>query len=192
MIRLNRLYPFALLALAAAPLGGCATMSHGYLTTKRQENGRDVKLEQMNLDHASPDLHIYEGDAELPIERVVDKRHHVIENALSAAAAQARVNGCLGRCTAYYTYKDEGGIGPGVYLDPTRPHTLRFVRGDQQATVTVKKSFKVRWYFLDMAWLALGPVAWVVDGVTGSWNEFPRLDVNQVFRNAMASASGTR
>jgi hypothetical protein len=28
------------------------------------------------------------------------------------------------------------------------------------------------------------PVAWVVDGVTGSWNMYSRLDIDQVFRQA--------
>jgi hypothetical protein len=37
---------------------------------------------------------------------------------------------------------------------------------------------------------ALGPVGWVVDGVTGSWNEFSRLDVDQAFRNATVTAAG--
>jgi len=78
------------------------------MTTTKPENGQDVKLLQLNLDHASPDLHVYEGAGEIQIERVIDKRHHVV-------------------------------------------------------------------------------------GVTGSWNEFSRLDVDQAFHNAtVAAAGGTR
>ena len=196
MIRLHRLYPLALLALAAGPLGGCATLANGALKVKAQENGREVGLLPVNLDHATPDLRIYEGDAEIQISQVYDQTFaNAFKNGLREVAAREAAKGsprCQMGGSCSYSWTETTRYGPGVFLNPKRPHTLRLVRGDQQATVTMKTSWRVKWYFLDMVWLALGPVAWVVDGVTGSWNEFSRLDVDRAFRNAATSASGTR
>ena len=192
MIRLHRLYPLALLALASGPLGGCATMYHSGpgRATKGPDNGQQVKLVAVNLDHATPDLHIYEGDVEIPLSPVQDKIwSDAIKNSLRRGVAEGAASGCTGVCT--YNWTERTTFGPGIYLNPHRPHTLRLVRGDQQATVTLKTSWRVKWYFYDMFLFVLGPVGWVVDGVTGSWNEFPRLDVDRAFRNATASAGAT-
>jgi len=193
MIRLHRLYPLALLALAAGPLGGCATLYHSGRgrAAKGEENGQQVKLVAVNLDHATPELHIYEGDVEIPLSPVQDKIwSDAIKNSLREGVARGAASGCTGVCT--YSWTEKTTFGPGIYLNPHHPHTLRLVRGDQQATVTLKTSWRVKWYFFNMALFVLAPVGWVVDGVTGSWNEFPRLDVDRAFRNAAASASGSR
>jgi len=188
MLRLDRLYPLAFLALAVGPLAGCATLFHrgNGLTAKAQEDGHDVRLLAMNLDHASADLHIYEGDHEIPIARVKDHIWaNAIKNSLREAVARGAASSCTGVCT--YNWNETTSFGPGIFLNPKRPHTLRLVRGSEQATVTVKTSWRVKWYFYDMFLFVLGPVGWVVDGVTGSWNEFSRLDVDRAFRNAVAA-----
>jgi hypothetical protein len=178
--------------MAVGPLAGCATLANGALKVKAQENGQQVGLLPMNLDHATPDLRIYEGDVEIPISQVRDPTFaNAFKNALREAAARgaaAHSPTCVGVCT--YSWTETTQFGPGVFLNPKRPHTLRLVRGDRQATVTLKTSFRVKWYFLDMVFFPLAPVAWVVDGVTGSWKEFSRLDVDRAFRNATASAAG--
>jgi len=194
MIRLHRLYPLALLALAAGPLGGCATMYHTGLgrSTRGQDGGREMKLVAVNLDHVTPDLHIYEGDVEIPLSPVQDKIwSNAIKNSLRQGIAEGSVAGCQ-QVVCKYSWTERTTFGPGIYLNPHRPHTLRLVRGDQQATVTLDTSFRIKWYFFDMFLFVAGPIGWVVDGVTGSWNEFPRLDVDRAFREAAASASGTR
>jgi hypothetical protein len=192
MIRVHRLYPLAILAMAIGPLAGCATAFHrgNGLTAKAQENGQEVRLLAMNLDHATRDLRIYEGDVEVPISPV---RDHIWANAIKSSLREAVARGaaagsCSGVCT--YNWNETTEFGPGVFLNPHRPHTLRLVRGDQQATVTVNTSWRLKWYFYDMALFVLAPVGWVVDGVTGSWNEFSRLDVDRAFRSATASAAG--
>ena len=193
MIRLHRLYPLALLAIAIAPLGGCATMYHSGpgRAIKAADNSEHVKLVAVNLDHATPDLHIYEDGVEIPLSPVQDKIwSDAIKNSLRRGVAEGAASSCTGRCT--YNWTETTSFGPGIYLNPHRPHTLRLVRGDQQATVTMKTSWRIKWYFYDMFLFVLGPVGWVVDGATGSWNEFPRLDVDRAFRNAAASASGSR
>jgi hypothetical protein len=35
--------------------------------------------------------------------------------------------------------------------------------------------------------IVLAPVGWVVDGATGSWSDFSRLDVDRALRRAAAS-----
>lgn len=192
MIRVHRLYPLAILAMAVGPLAGCATLFHrgaGW-TAKAQENGHEVRLLAMNLDHASRDLHIYEDGVELPISPVKDHIWaNAIKSSLREAVARGAASGCTGVCT--YSWNETTEFGPGVFLNPRRPHTLRLVRGDQQAIVTVKSSVRVKWYFYNLALFVFAPVGWVVDGVNGSWNEFSRLDVDRAFRNSMASASGS-
>jgi len=195
MIRLQRLYPLALLAMAAGPLGGCATMYHSGLgrATRGVDNGREMKLVGVNLDHATQDLHIYEGDVEIPVSPVQDKIwSNAIKNSLRQGVAEGAASyAACGQAVCTYKWTETTTFGPGIYLNPHRPHTLRLVRGNQQATVTLDTSFRIKWYFFDMFLFVLGPVGWVVDGVTGSWNEFPRLDVDRVFRNATASAGAT-
>jgi len=189
MMRLQRLYPLAFLTIAAAPLGGCATMYHSGpgRAVKVEENGRQVKLVAVNLDHATEDLHIYEGDVEIPLSPVQDKIwSNAIKNSLRRGVAEGAASGCTGVCT--YHWNETTTFGPGIYLNPHRPHTLRLVRGDQQATVRLDTSFRIKWYFYDMFLFFAGPIGWFVDAATGSWNEFPRLDVDRAFRNATASA----
>ena len=55
MMRLQRLYPLAFLTIAAAPLGGCATMYHSGpgRAVKVEENGQRVEaLEAIVGEHA--------------------------------------------------------------------------------------------------------------------------------------------
>lgn len=147
MVRLHRLYPLAILAVAAGPLAGCATLFHrgNGLTAKAEEDGKQVRLLAMNLDHASPDLRIYEGDAEIPISPVKDHIWaNAIKNSLREAVARgAATSSCSGVCTYNWTEKTQ--FGPGIFLNPHRPHTLRLVRNGQEATVAVKTSFRVKW-----------------------------------------------
>ena len=195
MVRARRLYPVAVLAMAMGPLAGCATLFHrgNGLTTKAQENGQEVRLLAMNLDHATPDLRIYEDGTELQISRV---RDHIWSDAIKNSVSQAvheraAEASCMNVSGCPFSWTETTSYGPGVFLNPHRPHTLQLVRGDQKATVTVKTTWRVKWYFYDMFLFVLGPVGWVVDGVTGSWNEFSRLDVDRAFRNATASAGAT-
>jgi hypothetical protein len=188
MIRVHRLYPLAILAMAVGPLAGCATLFHrgNGLTATVQENGQEVRLLAMNLDHATPDLRIYEDGVELPIAKVKD---HIVSNAIRSSVSEAVARGgCSGVCS--YSWTERTSFGPGVFLNPHRPHTLRLVRGDQEAMVTVKTSWRIKWYFANMLLFVAAPVGWVVDGVTGSWNEFSRLDVDRAFRNATPAAGG--
>jgi hypothetical protein len=194
MVRTQRLYALAIWALASAPLAGCATMYHrsNGLRVRTQEDGRTVTRLAMNLDHATRDLRIYEDGQELMISPVKD---HIFANALDNSLRQAVARGaaagsCSGVCA--YNWDETTEYGPAVFLDPHRPHTLRLVRGDQEATVTVKTHWRPKWYFYDMFLFVLGPVGWVVDGATGSWNTFSRLDVNRAFRDASRSAGGAQ
>jgi len=192
MFRVHRLYSLAILAMVAGPLAGCATLFHrgNGLTAQAQENGQEVRLLAMNLDHATPDLRIYEDGVELPIAKV---KTHIVSNAIKSSVSEAVARGaaagsCTGVCS--YSWTETTNFGPGVFLNPHRSHTLRLVRGDQEAMVTVKTSWRIKWYFANMLFFVAAPIGWVVDGVTGSWNEFSRLDVDRAFRNATASAAG--
>jgi hypothetical protein len=194
MIRTERLYAVAIWALAAGPLTGCATMYHrsNGLRVTTQEDGRKVTRLAMNLDHATRDLQIYEDGQPLTISPVKD---HIFANALSnevrrSIARGAAAGSCVGVCT--YNWDEVTEYGPAVFLDPHRPHTLRLVRGGQEATVTVKTHWRPKWYFYDMFLFVLGPVGWVVDGATGSWNTFSRLDVDRAFRDASRSSGGAQ
>jgi hypothetical protein len=194
MVRTHRLYALAIWAMTTAPLAGCATMYHrgNGLRVKVEENGRKVDRLALNLDHASRDLRIFENGEELTISPVKD---HIFANALDNSVRQAVAHGaaaasCVGVCT--YNWDEVTEYGPAVFLDPHRSHTLRLVRGDQEASVTVKTHFRPKWYFYDMFLFVLGPVGWVVDGVTGSWNDFSRLDVDRALRRAGAASGGAQ
>ena len=188
MKRAHRMIALAALCLATASLTGCATMYHrgNGLRVTQVEDGKSVGKLAMNMDHATSDLQIYEGTQPLQISQV---RDHIfssgVRNGLSQSAASTS---CRAPCT--YSWTETTQYGPGLFLDPHRPHTLRLVRNGQEATVTVKTRWKVKWYFYDMALFVFAPVGWVVDGVTGSWNQFPRLDVDRAFRNVALAAAG--
>jgi hypothetical protein len=190
MVRVNRLIALASLALASASMSGCATMYHrgNGLRSTQVEDGKRVGTLAMNLDHASADLQIYEGNQALQISQV---RDHIFSNAVGNSVNRTVASGsCSGRTTpCTYSWTETSQFGPGLFLDPHRPHTLRLVRQGQEATVTVKTVWKAKWWFYDMALFMFAPVGWVVDGATGSWNQFPRLDIDRAFRNASTTAT---
>jgi hypothetical protein len=192
MRRTHRLYALAIWALTSAPLAGCATFYHrgNGLRVTEVEGGQRVSKLALNLDHATRDLRVFENGVEVPISPVKDR---IFANALSSSLHEAIARGaaagsCSGVCT--YSWDETTEYGPGLFLDPHREHTLRLVRGDQEATVTVKTHWRPKWYFFDMFLFVLAPVGWVVDGVTGSWNDFSRLDVDRAFHQASRSAGG--
>ena len=192
----QRLYALAVWAILAAPLAGCATMYHrsNGLRIKVDEDGRKQDRLALNLDHASRDLRIYEDGDELTISPVKD---HIFANALSNELRRSIARGaanasCPAGSVCTYNWDEATEYGPAVFLDPHRSHTLRLVRGDQEATVTVKTHWRPKWYFYDMFLFMFGPVGWVVDGVTGSWNTFSRLDVDRAFRRAGTASGGAQ
>ena len=176
------------LVASAVMSSGCATMYvHGnHLSTSAEVDGRNTALRVLNFENATPDLRIFEGDRELPLMAVPD---HIIANNLRNYMAQEEARAGCGPGTCVYSWTETRAFGPGLWLDKDRPHTLRFVRGGQEATVTVKRRFKVGWVFANWVWFTFAPVGWVVDGATGSWNTYPRLDINALFRTSGRPAS---
>ena len=175
---------------ACVLLSGCATLylHSNHLNATTEVDGRKVTLRVLNFDHATLDLRIFEGDQELPIMAVPD---HIIANNIRNTMAQEEARLHCGPGTCRYSWTETRASGPGLWLDKGRPHTLRFVRNGQEATVTVRRTFKFGWFATNWALLMFAPVGWVVDGVTGSWNMYSRLDIDQVFRQA-ASPVGAR
>lgn len=187
--RSKQLAAVAVLALAAAATGCATAFRHGNgLTTKVPENGREVRVIAMNMSHATQDLEIYEGNQRLTIAKV---RDHIWANATHNAVAEEGARsgasvGCSGVCP--FSWTERTSYGPGLFLDPGRPHTLRLVRGGREVTVTVGASMRPKRFVRDMFLFALAPVGWIVDASTGMWKGFPRLDVDRAF----GAASGSR
>ena len=193
MTRMHRLMAVAGLGFAMLSQSGCATMYHrnnGLRIKQQQADGRTIRVLAMNLDHATPDLQVFEGDQRLPI---VEVRDHIFSNAVNSSINESVArNSCRSApgTVCEYTWTARQDYGPGLFLDPSREHTLRLVRGGQEATVTVKTRFKVKWYFYDMLLFPLAPVGWVVDGMTGSWNQYPRLDIDRAFSSGRVALNG--
>jgi hypothetical protein len=167
-------------------LSGCATMyvRGNHLRTVRDDEGEKVPLRVMNFDNATRDLRVFEGDRELLIMAVPD---NVVENNFKNYVRQQEARSQCGPGVCRYSWEETSEYGPGLWLDPRRPHTLRLERNGEAAVVTVKASFKPKWLFANWVWFTFAPVGWVVDGTTGSWKEFPRLDINDVFLRARRS-----
>lgn len=185
---MQRRTALVLILLANTVLTGCATMfrkGNGLVQTVREED-RNVRLIAMNMRGATPDLRIYTGDRQLPIVAVRDNIWSTgVRNGVAQASASAAA-----QPGAVYTWEEQTEYGPGLFLDPGRPHTLRLVRGGQEATVTVRASVRWKWIWRDALWGPLAFGAWGVDAATGSWKEFPRLDVERAFREASTAAQG--
>ena len=193
MNRLHRLIAAAGIGFAVLSQSGCATMYHrnnGLRIRQQQPDGRTIRVLAMNLDHATPDLQIFEGDQRLAIVEVKD---HIFSSAVNSSLNESVArNSCRSApgTVCEYTWTQRQNYGPGVFLDPGRSHTLRLVRNGQEATVTVNTHFKVKWYFYNMLLFPLAPVGWVVDGVTGSWNQYPRLDIDRAFVDGRVALNG--
>lgn len=188
MDKLRHLAAMGVVALAAATTGCATAFRHGNgLTATVPENGRQVRVIAMNMSHVTPDLEVYEGNQRLMIASV---RDHIWADATRNAVAEEGARGgasggCVGVCP--YSWTQRTRYGPGLFLDPGRPHVLRLVRGGSEATVTIAASMRPKWVFRDMFLFALAPVGWIVDASTGMWKEFPRLDVDRAFAQASRS-----
>jgi hypothetical protein len=78
---------------------------------------------------------------------------------------------------------------PSIRLSTDRPHTLRVVQGDREASVTVKAKWRWLWVwgnaFLGPAW----PVGVGVDALTKTWTYYGTLDLDRVFRSPPRATS---
>jgi hypothetical protein len=173
---------------ACLVLNGCATMyvRGNKLRVVETQGDEKVPLRVINFDNATSSLRIFEGDAELEILAVPD--HVIANNFRSYLNRETARASCTAPCR--YSWDDVSEFGPGLWLDSRRPHTLRFVRNGQEAVVTIKSSFRPKWIFANWVWFAFAPVGWVVDGATGSWNEYPRLDIDHLFQEARGADRG--
>lgn len=187
---MQRIRSVLLGGVMALALPGCATaFRHGNgLTVVEPEAGQNTRKIAMNLSHATAELQIFENGQPVPLRNVRDK----IWSTAAGNAVRQRAAEASARPGGMYSWEVRSAYGPGLFLDPGRPHTLRLVRGTEEATVTVQASVRPKWIVRDMFLFALAPVGWIVDGVTGMWKEFPRLDVDRAFRDAARGrASGS-
>lgn len=58
---------------------------------------------------------------------------------------------------------------PGFTLNCNETYALRLISGGKQANVVLKPNMAMIWFWLDL--FAAGVPGWIIDGVTGNWNE---------------------
>jgi hypothetical protein len=168
------------LILAAALLGttSCATIfKHGHhYTDLTQVEGKPVRRVAVNISDATRDLQVFEGDQELQVVFVED---HIVSNAISNSLRQSGAEHAA-RPGEVYSWEYTTSYGPGLFLDPMKPHTLRFIQGGKEATVTMKSHIRPAWIWADAFTGPLYPLAWYIDGKTRMWRSFDRIHLNKL------------
>lgn len=76
----------------------------------------------------------------------------------------------------------------GVFLDRSRPHTIRVARNGAEFTRTVRATWRFKWFWIDGLFGPGAFAAWAVDASSGAWHEFGTLDLTRGF----AASAGTR
>jgi hypothetical protein len=172
-----------------ALLGACATIANpSHISRSDPLTGATGQTtSRLPLKNWSPDVRIYANGALLPIyddDSTLSARLSADCFELQRMMAQLGQTSQTSRCNFAFP----------VLVLPKRAHTLRLVRGTQEATVTVKPSFHWAWFFANGVWMTFAPVGWVVDLAGGRWSYFSvgGLDVAAAFRDAARQASGGR
>jgi len=181
-----RLRSMMVLAAACAGLSGCATMVNPGKTRSAAtpvSNGTQVKTARLHLKNTGPVLAVYAGNTPLEIRDEADHDDHVrlcrlfSENPLGDPPGMVTVStNCMNSILAPY-----------VELPKSGAHTLRLVRPDGEATVTVKTGTHWQWFWLNGVCLGLIPACWAVDIASGSWSYYGSLDVAHAVRAAGGS-----
>jgi hypothetical protein len=108
------------------------------------------------LRNAPGDLQVLNGSESLSISRMEDTEAYGFSESFKDEMNSTQ--------TTYYAY--------GITLPNTsQSYTLTLKSGGKSGTVVLKPSMAMRWFWLD---LFIG--GWLVDGITGNWNELAPED----------------
>ncbi|MBI2427544.1 MAG: hypothetical protein HYV29_01860 [Ignavibacteriales bacterium] len=133
---------FFILAIAVTAY---AMVSTGCATIMKGSEGNVL------LRNAPGDLQVLNGNESLSISRMEDTEAYGFGESFKDEMNSTS--------TTYYAY--------GITLPNTsESYTLTLKSGDKSGTVVLKPNMAMRWFWLD---LFIG--GWLVDGITGNWNE---------------------
>ncbi len=123
----------------------CAILSIDCATIMKGSEGNVL------LRNAPGDLRVENGSESLSISRMEDTEAYGFSESFKDEMNSTQ--------TTYYAY--------GITLPNTsESYTLTLKSGEKSATVVLKPSMAMRWFWID---LFIG--GWIVDGITGNWHE---------------------
>jgi len=164
-----------------ALLTGCATVTNpGKSRSVEADGGSHVKMARLQLKHTGPVLAVYNGTTPLQIRDAANHEEHV-------SACRLFADNPLGDPPGMVTVSSNcmnSILSPYVELPKSGTHTLRLVRPDGEATVSVKTSTHWQWFWLNGVCLPLVWACWGVDIASGSWSYYGSLDVAGAMRSS--------
>jgi hypothetical protein len=192
----NSLRLWALTSTALLLVAGCATLTTGVDPMARDagvRGGARVILEGSKANIDSMMISQNEGRDTLKIVMVNNPTFgQAMKNAGREAVARGAASGAPVGTTVSYTTTER--YSPAIFLNQKGTHTLSLVRSDgQQATVVAKPHVGKRYVIID--WLLIAPTlgtSLIVDWVTGKWNMYDAIEVNQYFPAAANGPASAR
>jgi hypothetical protein len=158
---------------------GCATMHANRMSQYRSSEsaGSAGRPSVLRLTGFRLGDEIHANGERVPVEILMSEAEVVRAASLcefvfgpeSSPAARARL--LLENCPNF--------VKLGVFLDRSRQHTIRVVRGGAEHTRTVRATWRFKWFWIDGLFGPGAFVAWAMDARSGAWREFGNLNLDE-------------